>query len=291
MIKVIASDMDGTLLGDNHEIAPQTVEAIHRAQDAGIRFIIATGRNYHTAMQIMEETDIVCDYVLSSGAEVRDSRHRIVSCLKLDMDLCKEIYEMLKPYDISMIFCTRDCDYQIGTPEEIRKDSALYFQLFFQNMKPEEIMKTALYKKMEASTKIVPDFQSLRDEGVLVYKIFLYAKDQETITSIQKKLEKDPQIAVASSWVNNLEITDVRAQKGPVLKEYIESLGYTMSEVMVLGDSMNDYSMLSMNFGATVAMENSVPEIKETVKYITKSNDDLGVAFAIDELLKAGKYE
>ena len=291
MIKVIASDMDGTLLGDNHEIAPQTIEAIHRAQDAGIRFIIATGRNYHTAMQIMEETDIVCDYVLSSGAEVRDAQHRIVSCLKLDMDLCEEIYEILKTYDISMIFCTRDCDYQIGTAEEIRKNSVLYFQLFFLDMKPEEIMKTGLYKRMEASTKIVPDFQALRNENVPVYKIFLYAKDEETIASIEKKLGNNPLIAVASSWVNNLEVTDVRAQKGPVLKEYIESLGYMMDEVMVLGDSMNDYSMLSMDFGATVAMENSVPEIKETVKYITKSNDDLGVAFAIDELLKTRKYK
>ena len=55
-----------------------------------------------------------------------------------------------------------------------------------------------------------------------------------------------------------MEITDARAQKGPILKEYIESLGYTMDEVMVLGDSLNDYSMMSMDFGATVAMGNAV---------------------------------
>ena len=71
-----------------------------------------------------------------------------------------------------------------------------------------------------------------------------------------------------------------------MLKEYIESLGYTMDEVMALGDSLNDYSMLSMDFGATVAMANAVPEIRRAAKYITKSNVEFGVAYAIHELLK-----
>ena len=73
------------------------------------------------------------------------------------------------------------------------------------------------------------------------------------------------------------------------MKEYIESLGYTMDEVMVLGDSLNDYSMMSMDFGATVAMGNAVSELKKAAKYITKSNDELGVAYAIRELLKSRK--
>ena len=70
------------------------------------------------------------------------------------------------------------------------------------------------------------------------------------------------------------------------LKEYIEALGYTMDEVMVLGDSLNDYSMISMDFGATVAMGNAVPEIKNAAKYITKTNNEFGVAYAVDEVLK-----
>ena len=106
------------------------------------------------------------------------------------------------------------------------------------------------------------------------------------LNDINEELSKNSKIAVASSFPTNLEITDVEAQKGPVLKSYIESLGYTMDEVMVFGDSMNDYSMLSMDFGATVAMENADPEIKKVAKYITKSNEEYGVACAIEELLK-----
>ena len=93
-------------------------------------------------------------------------------------------------------------------------------------------------------------------------------------------------IAVASSFANNLEITDVNAQKGPVLKAYIESLGYSMDEVMVFGDSMNDYSMLSMDFGATIAMDNADEKLKTVAKYVTKSNVEDGVAYTIDKLLE-----
>ena len=121
---------------------------------------------------------------------------------------------------------------------------------------------------------------------VPVYKLFLYSEDKEMLDELKMRLEKNKDIAVASSFPTNLEITDVKAQKGPVLKEYIESLGYTMDEVMVLGDSMNDLSMLSMDFGATVAMGNAEPEVKRAARYVTKTNEELGVAYAIDELLK-----
>lgn len=78
MIKVIASDMDGTLLGDDHKIAPETQVAIKRACDAGIRFMVATGRNFRGAMDALKDTDITCDYILSSGAEVRNPQREVV---------------------------------------------------------------------------------------------------------------------------------------------------------------------------------------------------------------------
>ena len=113
-----------------------------------------------------------------------------------------------------------------------------------------------------------------------------FAADVEQLEKLSDELRANPAVAVASSFIYNQEVTAVEAQKGPVLKEYIEALGYTMDEVMVLGDSLNDYSMISMDFGATVAMENAVPEIKKAAKYITKSNNEFGVAYAIDQVLE-----
>ena len=72
MIKVIASDMDGTLLGNDHKPAPETLAAVKEACSAGIRFMICTGRNFPGAMNELEGAGLICDYIVGSGAEVRN---------------------------------------------------------------------------------------------------------------------------------------------------------------------------------------------------------------------------
>ena len=89
MIKVIASDMDGTLLCDDHRIAPDTIAAVKEACAAGIRFMVATGRGYEGAMAELDGTGIVCDYILGSGAEVRDPQRKIVKECGIGMELCR----------------------------------------------------------------------------------------------------------------------------------------------------------------------------------------------------------
>ena len=169
--------------------------------------------------------------------------------------------------------------------KEIEESFLKQIQLFHmdtgQDTDESAVLSSPLYRRIVENTKIISEFQELEESQVSVYKVFLYSNDLEMLARISKKLEKNKKLAVASSFKTNLEITAVEAQKGPVLKQYIESLGYTMDEVMVLGDSLNDYSMLSMDFGATVAMENAMPQVKTVSKYITKSNEEFGVAYAI----------
>lgn len=285
MIKVIASDMDGTLLNDDHQMAPETAEAVRRACESGIRFIITTGRNFSQAMEQLDGWDLTCDYILASGAEVRDSSRRLVSRIGMDLDLCEEIYEELKKWPVSVIFATDSYDYRIGTPKQVEESMILQVQIFHLNMTREEVVRTPLYQRMKAKTRAISGMEELKEAQPAVYKIFLFSDDIAMLERLNRALSADRRIAVASSFVDNLEITDVRAQKGPVLKSYIESLGYTMDEVLVLGDSMNDYSMLSMDFGATVAMGNAMPEVKKAAKYVTKTNEEAGVAYVINRLL------
>ena len=286
MIKVIASDMDGTLLGEDHKIAPETLSAIKEACDAGIRFMICTGRNFPGAMNELEGADLTCDYIVGSGAEVRDPRQQVVRSTAISPRLCREIYETVRKYPISVTFCTDGDDYRIGTEEEVEESLIRQIQAFHLNQCRDEIRDTELYQRMKRNTRVISGIEELEKAGLPVYKLFLFSGDLEMLDKIRRELEKNQEIAVSSSFENNLEITDVKAQKGPVLKEYIESLGYTMDEVMALGDSLNDYSMLSMDFGATVAMENAVPEIRRVAKYTTRSNVEFGVAYAIWELLR-----
>ena len=286
MIRVIASDMDGTLLGDDHRIAPETLEAIKEAREAGIRFMIATGRNFKGAMAELQDTGLVCDYVVGSGAEVRDPMQNVIETRVLSRELCRRVYKSVKKFPVSVIFCTDGYDYRVGTPEEVEESLILELQLFHENMTREEILKTSVYRRIKENSKVVSGLKEMEEKKIPVYKIFLFSDDTDMLEQIDKVLGENRDIAVASSFPTNLEITDVRAQKGPVLKNYIERLGYAMDEVMVFGDSLNDLSMLEMDFGATVAMENASPEVKAAAKYVTKSNNEHGVAYAIRELLK-----
>ena len=286
MIKVIASDMDGTLLGDDHKVAPETLKAVKAAQDAGIRFMIATGRNFPGAMTELEGLDLTCDYIVGSGAEVRNPQKEIVQTTAISYEVCRQVYDTVSKYPISIIFCTDDLDYRIGTKEAIEESIVLQIQLFHLEGDSEQIDSTALYKQIKERTRFLNGFRALEEAQLPIYKIFLFSGDLEMLAEIKQELEKNKALAVASSFKTNLEITDVEAQKGPVLKKYIESLGYKMEEVMAFGDSLNDLSMLSMDFGATVAMENGDPEVKQAARYVTKSNAEFGVAYTIYELLK-----
>ena len=277
MIKVIASDMDGTLLNNNHVFSKKTIESIKRACEKGIRFMVVTGRNYVSALEALNKTDLVCDYILSSGAEIRDPDKNVKMSIALSIDQCEFLYEQLKTYAIGIMF------------EEADNGLLDYIKYFHDTKDRDELRKSLLYKSMWAKTKNIPDFQTLKEIKVPVTKMFLVSDDVGLLQDIKKELEIRGDLAVSSSFKYNLEVTDIRAQKGPILKEYIESLGYTMDEVMVLGDSLNDYSMLEMDFGATIAMANADEEIKKIAKYVTKSNDEDGVAYVIDEMLEMYK--
>ena len=286
MIKVIASDMDGTLLNDAHELEPQTVEAIRWAQERGIRFMIATGRNFSQTMEQLDGLDLGCDYILASGAEVRDEKQQVVSRIAMDPELCAEVFEELCKWPVSVIFSTDSYSYRIGTPEEVEQSLILQAQNFHLDISEAALRESPLFLRMKENTRASRDMEELKKAGVPIYKIFLFSEDVAMLRRLGEVLSGDGRIAVAASFETNLEITVVRAQKVPVLKAYIESLGYTMDEVMVLGDSTNDFSMLSMDFGATVAMGNAMPEVKEAAKYVTRTNQEGGVAYTIDCLLK-----
>lgn len=287
MIKVIASDMDGTLVRNDHRISERTINAIKDAQKAGIRFMISTGRSFEQALQTMEATGITCDYIVNSGAEIRNPQKEILQSGCMDRQDIRDVYDVFKEYDLLCMFVGENMDYCIGSKEEKEQRLTQHIYTFNQNMTEAEIRETEFFHSMMDKTRAFSSFDEMEASGVKIIKMFAMSNDLEMLREIDERLQKNSNLAVASSFENNLEITDVKAQKGIALKAYIESLGYTMDEVMVFGDSMNDYSMLSMDFGATIAMENGAKRAKEAAKYVTRSNEEDGVAYVIEELLKS----
>ena len=165
MIKVIASDMDGTLLCDDHRIAPDTIAAVKEACAAGIRFMVATGRGYEGAMAELDGTGIVCDYILGSGAEVRDPQRKIVKECGIGMELCREICEEVKEFPISIVFLTNEGDYRIGTEKEVEESIIAEMQLFHVNMTREEVVKTSEYRRLFYIARSAPRGAAGRRSG------------------------------------------------------------------------------------------------------------------------------
>lgn len=244
--------------------------------------MIATGRNFNGAKQVLKQTGLEFDYIAHSGAELRNSKEVILEKNCLTLNQVEKISKVLEPYSVSIEYCCGENLYVVGTKEKKEQDLVDFFQSLRPEYSKEKIQEQPYFINHLSSLKYASSLFDIFKESTEIFKIEVKSKNLNTLNEVKRALSKVCDIAVASSFVYNLEITNVNAQKGPVIQSYIEKLGFMMDEVMVIGDSLNDYSMLSLDFGATVAMGNALPEIKDIANYVTKTNEEQGVAYAIE---------
>ena len=283
MIKLIASDMDGTLLNSRHNISNGNVKAIKKAQELGVDFVIATGRDYNGVKNFAEEFNLNCEYILMNGAEYRDKEGKVIEGITLDKNRVKDILRIMNDAGLSIEIFT-------GNSILVRdKEEAIKFLedriSFFDKTATEDEVKVftkAFIKKRNVD--IYSSIDDLMDESIEIYKIITFNKDEKLIADTKNKLRKIEGLSVVSTFSNDIEICDAKAQKGLILAKVAEKMGLKRDEVMVLGDSFNDYSMFT-EFKNSYAMENAIPEIKEIAGFITDSNDNDGVAKAIYKAL------
>lgn len=284
MIKLIASDMDGTLLNSRHDIDAESVEAIRNAENAGITFAISTGREYDNVEPFLKKHNIRCQCVLMNGAEYRDEDGNILEVVNIDIDVASQIIDILNKEKVSARIFTNKGVYTSDTKEEALKEMTYRTMAFNPQMTIEEATENAKKQPYFVQLKYIDDMDEFLKSGIEIRKFVAFHKNIELINNMKSEMSKFKGIAVSSSFEDNIEITHMTAQKGIILAKVAEKMGIDKSEVMVLGDSFNDYSMFEV-FEESVAMENAVPEIKKIAKYITDTNDNLGVAKAINKVV------
>lgn len=281
MIKIIAADMDGTLLNSNHKISQKTGKAIRYAQNKGIEFIITTGRVYEESVPELKEVDVTCKYLVMNGAELRDEEGNVLQSIEIDKNLVKKIVSHLEKKGLFVEANTSNGTYMIGTKEAFAKVSVERAKLFFTNLTLEEAkVKIEEFNKAR-NFKYVNSIDDILSENIKIFKIQSVSSNIDLIKETIDELFSIKEISVTASFPQNIEITNILAQKGPALAVYAESKGIKMDEVMAIGDSYNDLSMLAMDFGATFAMGNAFDEVKKVAKFETADNDHDGVAVAI----------
>lgn len=285
MIKLIATDMDGTLLNAAHEISQENIDAIKYAQSQGITVVIATGRAFYEASTPIEDTDLVVPYICLNGAEVRDESHNIMSTSHLNHELVERIKSILNKDNVYYQIYTNRGIYT----EDPTKDLDIYLDIAKQAGQEADVekIKQGIQKRINNGTlKVVNSYEEIEDiPGELIMKVLAFNPDLEKINAIGAELSAIPSLAISSSSRGNLEITHSDAQKGIALESIANQLNIDLKDVMALGDNLNDVSMLE-RVGYPVAVENAMPEVKAVAKYVTDTNENSGVGKAIMKLLK-----
>lgn len=282
MVQLAAVDMDGTLLNEFGKITDGNIAAIKKFQDHGADFMICTGRDYADAKLIVEEAGIHCGYICLSGAAVYDKQGTQLLNLPLDAAQLLQLGDFFLPRHIGIDLLSANGRYTTCSWKEKLEDFCWFLSKGpLSGMLPEVIREAA--EKRIHEYVFLDDFTPLLDKQIQIYKVCANQLLPHVVDQLKEDFLAYPQFAVASSFPTNIEITDIKAQKGLALKTYADLNGIPMDHVMAIGDSDNDLSMISMDFGYTVAMDNAMSCIKQAAKYHTKSNKEDGVAWAIHQ--------
>lgn len=284
-MKIIAIDMDGTLLNSAEQVTYENAKAIKRAQAKGIEVVIATGRTYYTAANLLKKAKVNVPIICLNGADVRAHDGEQLASVPIDSESFIKIDKVCKKHDVHFEVCTNHGIYSISKDRslQVRIDIVQSENLDFA----ESQVKEHFYEHVASGyLKFIESFNKILEfTNIEIYKVLAFSFEKEKLSNVKAELANDENLYVTSSGRNNLEINHVNAQKGIALEKFAAEREVAMKDVMAIGDNFNDISMLK-KAGRSVAMGNAEEEVKKMCDFITKTNNDHGVAYAIEEMLK-----
>lgn len=284
-MKLIASDLDGTLLNNNHKVSEANVRAIQKAMDKGIKFVVVTGRSYDAANMPIKEVGITCPIITLNGASSFDINGKVLRDIPMDRLVCKKVYTACQNGEMYTEFFTNKGLLSFGRDSFIDRMTR-WWKTVNPNFTDEEINQKIEQRFQDESVQFIESYEQLEAiDDLKIYKLLSFADDEERHQQVYNELIDETGVVITSSGYLNLEFNHPEAIKGLALAELAKSMGIEMKDVMSMGDNLNDKSMLEMA-GRGVAMGNADKEILGICKFHTKTNEEDGVAFAIEEMLK-----
>jgi len=253
MIKLIATDMDGTLLDENGHLPEGFTDILDRLIANDIKLVVASGRPYYTLQTNFGPIGRYLSYICENGALVVDNNEIIYKNF-LDKDIVQNIItESKKIKSNALVLCSANCAY-------------------IENYSEEQLVEI---KKYYTVLNIVDDLSEVNDD---IIKIAIC--NLEGSNNIADKFKDDLHIVCSASiWI---DILNNGINKGIALKNLMDTDNISREETMVLGDYYNDIEMLEQGEYSFV-MENAPEDMKQYGKYIAASNVEHGVLRAILE--------
>ncbi len=266
-IKLIVSDIDGTLLNSKREISKESMDAIWKSRDKGIMFSVCTGRIATMTEYYTEKLQIETPVITANGAVIWDCvRKKTIFDVPMNTDEVMELLKMCKSLKMDYSALTLGTSYFSKT--SLRLNRFLEYNQFARDHGMEE-MKLDFF-----------DEEHKCIQGLKIYKVLIYERELKKLKIMQDYIDTLPDTGFTSSEPGLIDVSEARVNKGYGLKKLAEYLGLKKEEICVFGDYDNDIPMLE-NAGFPVAMGNSCEKLKEHASLVTRTNDNDGVAWAI----------
>ena len=261
-VKLIAIDMDDTLLNEELEVTPRTAAAIKAAQLQGIEVAIATGRMHCSALPFALQLEMDVPIITYNGGMIRHpQREEMIWHQPIDAAVAAKIIELFKERGWYLQSYVNDRLYVVEHSREARTYEAL------ANIK---------------ATALGEDFYTMHDAPTKMLAMAEPELLREIEDTVREKIGE--LVFTATSKPTYLELTHPEVNKGRALSILAAHLGIKQEEVMAIGDSNNDYPMLQYA-GIGVAMGNASERIKSVAQFVTDDNENDGVAKAIEKVL------
>ena len=217
MIKLIVSDMDGTLFNSNQEISSANLAAIKQAEKNGIHFMIATGRSMETIGPTLEKYDLKCGLILMNGAEVRDEDLNIISTINVDREIIPDLANMLNIQGYIPEYITNKGAHICGSKEMMEKNMGWRMMCLDRSHtltleEAIELGKNSIFQMALTRNDSIDEFLK---KDLEIRKIIVFNPNIEENTKHRSELqEKFPKLSILSSYPENIEINNKYAQNG-----------------------------------------------------------------------------
>lgn len=275
-IKLIVSDVDGTLVDTNKHISDVTVQAMKEAMAEGITVAVASGRAFGEMDEVLQRLPEIEEYICSNGAvvvEQKKGQSKVIFHQSFSNEEGLWLLDQLLPFDVYIeAYGGKDI---YGSANEMEE--------FAANLSPH------LIPLMKASRTMVPNLREyIVETGMDLEKIQLFYGTEEKKQAILNHFKGDDRFNIIQSSEGNLEFVQPGISKGRAVEALAKALGLTADEVMTIGDSNNDLTMLAYA-GVSFAMANGEDTTKATAKYLAPTNDEDGVAQVVRAVVAASK--
>lgn len=267
-IRLIALDLDGTLLGSDHAAIPQrNLDALRAAAAKGVKIAIATGRSWSLVRETAQTLGCVSYGITANGALALDAADE-APLVKFPMDAsqCVEIIRILRRH---------------GLYYELYVDGKNYMQADELDGAQKFCLSPAFYDVFMRSVRLVPDMAAFAAE-MLPEKFDIFYVDAQQRGAVVEELLSTGPLEITGALQTNLELTARGVNKGRALAALADKLGLNASQVMAFGDADNDLEMLEWA-GWSFAMANATREAKAAAKFVTGSNAEGGVGMAVEQ--------